>query len=143
MFGEAQHQVFLGRDYADHQDYSEETARRIDTEVQRIMREAHERAERILGERREQLDLMAKVLLERETVEGDAVDALLENTWDEYLAGKEQEGSSAEATPSPATHRRAPPHERGGARCGRCCICSGSCGGRGGCQRFAKRWRVR
>lgn len=108
VFGEAQHQVFLGRDYADHQDYSEETARRIDTEVQRIMREAHERAERILGERREQLDLMAKVLLERETVEGDAVDALLDNTWDEYLAGKEQEGSSVEATPSPATHRRAP-----------------------------------
>ena len=107
VFGEAQHQVFLGRDYADHQDYSEETARRIDTEVQRIMREAHERAERILGERREQLDLMAKVLLERETVEGDAVDALLDNTWDEYLAGKEQEGFSAEATPSPATHRRA------------------------------------
>ena len=108
VFGEAQHQVFLGRDYADHQDYSEETARRIDTEVQRIMREAHGRAERILGERREQLDLMAKVLLERETVEGDAVDALLDNTWDEYLAGKEQEGSSAEAPPSPATHRRAP-----------------------------------
>ena len=108
VFGEAQHQVFLGRDYADHQDYSEETARRIDTEVQRIMREAHERAERILGERREQLDLMAKVLLERETVEGDAVDALLDNKWDEYLAGKEQEGSSAEATSSPATHRRAP-----------------------------------
>ena len=108
VFGEAQHQVFLGRDYADHQDYSEETARRIDTEVQRIMREAHERAERILGERREQLDLMAKVLLERETVEGDAVDALLDNTWDEYLAGKEQEGSSAEATSSSTTHRSAP-----------------------------------
>lgn len=51
---------------------------------------------------------MAKVLLERETVEGDAVDALLDNTWDEYLAGKEQEGSSAEATPSSTTHRRAP-----------------------------------
>ena len=108
VFGEAQHQVFLGRDYADHQDYSEETARRIDIEVQRIMREAHERAERILGERREQLDLMAKVLLERETVEGDAVDALLDNKWDEYLAGKEQEGSSAEVTPSSTTHRRAP-----------------------------------
>ena len=108
VFGEAQHQVFLGRDYADHQDYSEETARRIDIEVQRIMREAHERAERILGERREQLDLMAKVLLERETVEGDAVDALLDNKWDEYLAGKEQEGSSAEATSSSTTYRRAP-----------------------------------
>ena len=89
VFGEAQHQVFLGRDYADHQDYSEETARRIDTEVQRIMREAHSRAERILSERREQLELMASVLLERETVEGEAVEALLDNTWDEYL---EREG---------------------------------------------------
>ncbi|MBM6904749.1 ATP-dependent zinc metalloprotease FtsH [Collinsella tanakaei] len=85
VFGEAQHQVFLGRDYADHQDYSEETARRIDTEVQRIMREAHERAYKILNERREQLELMKRVLLERETVEGDAVTALLDNTWDEYL----------------------------------------------------------
>ena len=75
VFGEAQHQVFLGRDYADHQDYSEETARRIDIEVQRIMREAHRRAVEILDARRDQLDLMAKVLLERETVEGDAVNA--------------------------------------------------------------------
>ena len=94
VFGEAQHQVFLGRDYADHQDYSEETARRIDTEVQRIMREAHERARSILEARRDQLDLMAKVLLERETVEGDAVNALLDNEWDSYL---EREGGKAGA----------------------------------------------
>ena len=85
VFGEAQHQVFLGRDYADHQDYSEETARRIDTEVQCIMREAHERARAILEARRDQLDLMASVLLERETVEGEAVEALLDNEWDSYL----------------------------------------------------------
>ena len=90
VFGEAEHQVFLGRDYADHQDYSEETARRIDEEVQRIMREAHDRAEKILTDRHDQLDLMAHVLLERETVEGEAVDALLNNTWDEFLS---REGS--------------------------------------------------
>ena len=103
VFGEAQHQVFLGRDYADHQDYSEETARRIDTEVQRIMREAHERAEKILRERADQLKLMAQVLLERETVEGEAVEALLNNTWDEYLA-KEQgssDGSGAAGSSKP------------------------------------------
>ena len=94
VFGEAQHQVFLGRDYADHQDYSEETARRIDAEVQRIMREAHERAREILDARRDQLDLMAKVLLERETVEGDAVQALLDNEWDSYL---EREGGELAA----------------------------------------------
>ena len=89
VFGEAQHQVFLGRDYADHRDYSEETARRIDIEVQRIMREAHRRAVEILMPVAISLDLMAKVLLERETVEGDAVNALLDNEWDAYL---EREG---------------------------------------------------
>ncbi|MDY2777236.1 MAG: ATP-dependent zinc metalloprotease FtsH [Collinsella sp.] len=106
VFGEAQHQVFLGRDYADHQDYSEETARRIDEEVARIMREAHERAERILRERRDQLELMAKVLIERETVEGEAVTALLDDEWDSYLereegikAAKEARNDAAAAAP--------------------------------------------
>ena len=112
VFGEAQHQVFLGRDYADHQDYSEETARRIDIEVQRIMREAHRRAVEILDARRDQLDLMAKVLLERETVEGDAVNALLDNDWDAYLeregdilAAKEERNAKAAGVP---TKKRAP-----------------------------------
>ena len=112
VFGEAQHQVFLGRDYADHQDYSEETARRIDIEVQRIMREAHRRAVEILDARRDQLDLMAKVLLERETVEGDVVNALLDNEWDAYLeregdilAAKEERNAKAAGMP---TKKRAP-----------------------------------
>ena len=112
VFGEAQHQVFLGRDYADHQDYSEETARRIDIEVQRIMREAHHRAVEILDARRDQLDLMAKVLLERETVEGDAVNALLDNEWDAYLeregdilAAKEERNAKAAGMP---TKKRTP-----------------------------------
>ena len=41
VFGEAQHEVFLGRDYANHNDYSAETSKRIDDEVERIMRKAH------------------------------------------------------------------------------------------------------
>ncbi|MBM6774678.1 ATP-dependent zinc metalloprotease FtsH [Olsenella profusa] len=91
VFGEAQHEVFLGRDYANHQDYSAETAKRIDDEVERIMREGHERARTVLGARRDQMDTMARVLLERETVEGDAVNALLNNTWDEYEANERSE----------------------------------------------------
>ena len=113
VFGEAQHQVFLGRDYADHQDYSEETARRIDEEVQRIMREAHERAKGILEERRDQLELMKSVLLERETVEGEAVEALLDNRWDDYLAreggikaAKEARNAAAGGTAAPAPRKR-------------------------------------
>ena len=105
VFGEAQHQVFLGRDYADHQDYSEKTAERIDEEVQRIMREAHARAEKILSERHDQLDLMAKVLLERETVEGEAVEALLDNEWDAYLELEAAKGGD-DGSEAPADKKR-------------------------------------
>ena len=101
VFGEAQHQVFLGRDYANHQDYSAETAKRIDDEVERIMREAHALANKVLNDRHEQLDLMAKVLLERETVEGDEVNALLDDKWDEYLAEHPEEATEAEEAEAP------------------------------------------
>ena len=94
VFGEAQHEVFLGRDYANHQDYSAETAKRIDDEVERIMREGHGRARAVLDERRGQMDTMARVLLERETVEGEAVDALLEDRWGEYVADEKGEAES-------------------------------------------------
>ena len=86
VFGQPNHEVFLGRDYGNTQDYSEETARRIDEEVARIMREAHDRAYEILSNRADQMHLMASVLLERETVEGEACQALLDNKWDDYLA---------------------------------------------------------
>lgn len=104
VFGQPNHEVFLGRDYGNAQDYSEETAKRIDDEVARIMKDAHDRAYDILSNHREQMDLMASVLLERETVEGEACQALLDNTWDEYLkhedeinARKEQEEAAARA----------------------------------------------
>ena len=91
VFGEANHEVFLGRDYASHQDYSAETSKRIDDEVERIMREAHARAREVLEARRDQMETMARVLLARETVEGDAVAALLDDKWDEYVAEHPEE----------------------------------------------------
>ncbi len=86
VFGQPNHEVFLGRDYGNTQDYSEETARKIDEEVSKIMKEAHDRARDILSSHADQMDLMASVLLERETVEGEACQALLDNKWDDYLA---------------------------------------------------------
>lgn len=85
VFGQPNHEVFLGRDYGNTQDYSEETARRIDAEVARIMKDAHDRAYELLSKSREQMDLMASVLLERETVEGEACESLLDNNWSDYL----------------------------------------------------------
>ena len=106
VFGQPTHEVFLGRDYGNTQDYSDATARRIDDEVARIMKEAHDRAVEILSSRRDQMDLMAQVLLERETVDGEECEALLENDWAAYLERekrKEEEGSSAlESSEAPA-----------------------------------------
>ena len=103
IFGEAQHEVFLGRDYANRQDYSAETAKRIDDEVERIMREAHERARSILEARRDQMTTMAAVLLERETVEGEVAQALLDDRWAEYLAEHPEEAGKTAEAPLPAT----------------------------------------
>ena len=90
VFGQPNHEVFLGRDYGNTQDYSEATARRIDDEVARLMREAHDRAYKILSSHADQMNLMANVLLERETVDGEACQALLNNTWDDYLAHEDE-----------------------------------------------------
>ena len=99
VFGEAQHEVFLGRDYAQKNDYSAETAKRIDDEVERIMREGHDRAREVLSARGDQMRTMAEVLLDRETVEGPAVDALLNGTWDEYVAEHPEEDAKPKMAP--------------------------------------------
>ena len=105
VFGQPNHEVFLGRDYGNTQDYSDETAKRIDDEVARIMREAHDRAYEILSSHPEQMKLMASVLLERETVEGEACEALLENKWDEYLAHEDEIIARKEAEEAAARAR--------------------------------------
>ncbi len=121
VFGQPNHEVFLGRDYGNTQDYSEETARRIDEEVARIMREAHDRAYEVLSNHAEQMHLMAKVLLERETVEGEACQALLDNKWDDYLlregdiiAAKEREEAEARAKDAQLMGQLVDPQAAGG-----------------------------
>jgi cell division protease FtsH len=84
-FGQPNHEVFLGRDYGNTQDYSPETAEIIDEEVARLMKQAYDTAKKILSEHADQMHTMASVLLERETVDGEACDMLLDNRWDEYL----------------------------------------------------------
>jgi cell division protease FtsH len=71
--GSKEEPVFLGRDFAQRSDYSEDTAIRIDHEVQRIVNDAYERATRILTENRAVLDRIARDLLERETLDGQEV----------------------------------------------------------------------
>jgi cell division protease FtsH len=70
--------VFLGRDITRTENVSEETARRIDVEIQRIISEQYERAKKIIGDRRAALDKIAEALLEHETIEGRHVLEILE-----------------------------------------------------------------
>jgi len=107
VFGQPNHEVFLGRDYGNTQDYSDETAKRIDDEVARIMSEAHDRAYEILSTHPDQMHLMASVLLERETVDGEACQALLDNKWDEYLAHEDEIIARKEAEEAAARARDA------------------------------------
>ena len=69
--------VFLGRDMATHNSYSEETAKMIDDEVRVLISTQHERARKLLSENRSVLDNMARVLIERETIYTEEVDMLM------------------------------------------------------------------
>ncbi len=67
-FGQADHQVFLGRDFSEGRDYSEKTASLIDEEVSAILKDAQKRANDIITTNREKLELIAQRLIEKETI---------------------------------------------------------------------------
>jgi cell division protease FtsH len=71
--GQKQHEVFLGRDFSSTQDYSDQVAFEIDTEVRRLIDQAHDEALEILQQHRAKLDELAEVLIEKETIDRDDV----------------------------------------------------------------------
>jgi cell division protease FtsH len=76
-FGKKEEEIFLGREIAQHRDYSERTAQMIDEEVKRIVLEATERAAGILMQNEDKLHSLANALLEREILDGDEIDVLI------------------------------------------------------------------
>jgi cell division protease FtsH len=102
VFGHDRSQPFLGREFSAEPDYSDEIAREIDDEIRRIVEEAHQTAKDILVERREQLDTISKILLERETIDAEAFVKLLEGaTEDEVFGTEDEESESPEPEPEP------------------------------------------
>ena len=77
FYGSSQ-EVFLGRDYGSSHRHSEATAAEIDKEVSRIIEDAYQRALKILKEHRKEMDVMARVLLECETIYTEEVDMIME-----------------------------------------------------------------
>jgi cell division protease FtsH len=89
-FGKKEEAIFLGREFAQHQDYSEATAIEIDKEVRRILDKAYKTAHEIISNNKQSLDKIARKLLERETLEGWEVnDVLREDTGIDYIKMKE------------------------------------------------------
>ncbi|MDE2222782.1 MAG: ATP-dependent zinc metalloprotease FtsH [Candidatus Omnitrophica bacterium] len=76
-FGKPGQQMFLGRDLFDEKDYSESTARRIDGAIQGLVHEAHDKAKRLLSDNHDKLDLLAKRLIEKETIDIEEARVLL------------------------------------------------------------------
>jgi len=72
-FGKKEEQIFLGREIAQHSDYSEATAQRIDQEVSDLMLNAHKKATELITRHQDTLKALAELLLEKETIDADEV----------------------------------------------------------------------
>ncbi len=77
-FGKKEEQIFLGREIAQHRDFSEETARQIDQEVRRLIDEAYSSAHTLVQDNAPAMHRLAAALLERETIDAEEVRLLIE-----------------------------------------------------------------
>jgi cell division protease FtsH len=108
VFGHDRGQPFLGREFSSEPDYSDEIAREIDDEIRRVVEEAHQTAKDILSERREDLDKISKILLERETIDADQFVELLEGKSEDEVFGDEDEGEPVPPAPEAEPEREKP-----------------------------------
>jgi len=76
-FGKKQEEIFLGREISQHRDYSEQTAEMIDAEVKRIIVDSEAQATKLLSENLEKLHSIAKALLEREILDAEEIEMLM------------------------------------------------------------------
>ncbi len=105
VFGHDRSQPFLGRDMGAEPDYSDEIAREIDDEIRRVVETAHQTAKDILTERRDGLDTISKILLERETIDAKQFVALLDGTPEDDVFGPDED----EEAPTTSPRRRPRP----------------------------------
>jgi cell division protease FtsH len=77
-FGKKEEQIFLGRELSQHRDFSEETAREIDSEVRRLVNTGYEKAKNIILENRDAMVRIALALLEREVLDANELKLILE-----------------------------------------------------------------
>lgn len=78
-FGKKEEQIFLGREIAQHKDYSEKTAEAIDEEIRHIITERYEYSRQLLADNRALLEKLAATLLEKETIDGVEIDIIIKS----------------------------------------------------------------
>ena len=98
-FGKVEEQIFLGREIAQHRDYSEHTAVRIDEEVTKIVMTAYDKARELIEGHRDAMERIAEALLEREVLDAEDIRLLIENKpLPEKVAPEPPETPTAPAT---------------------------------------------
>jgi len=103
VLGHNQGAPFLGRDMQSEPDYSDDMARVIDSEIRRIIEEAHQNARDILVEHRADLERLSQLLLERETIERDEFLALLDGQDEKDVFRARDERAARELAERPTT----------------------------------------
>jgi cell division protease FtsH len=78
-FGKKEEQIFLGREIAQHRDYSEDTAIKIDQEVRKLVNKGYVTAKQVLSDNRDTLERIARALIEREVLDANEIKMLVEN----------------------------------------------------------------
>ncbi|MCK5286315.1 MAG: ATP-dependent zinc metalloprotease FtsH [Thermodesulfovibrionia bacterium] len=79
VFGKKEEHIFLGREIAKHKDYSEKTAEEIDGEIKKIVTERYKYSKKLLMDNRALLEKVATVLLDKETLDGVEIDAIVKS----------------------------------------------------------------
>ncbi len=97
-FGQRDDMIFLGRDMMSHNEYSEETAQRIDSEIAALIDAAYKRSEATIMKHREELEIIAQSLLERESLAADDInDILAGRELKPFNADKKEDKEAAES----------------------------------------------
>lgn len=78
-FGKREEHIFLGREIAQHRDYSEDTARKIDAAIKKLVEDSHQRALELLRNNLPKLHALAQALLEKETLDSQEIDQTISN----------------------------------------------------------------
>jgi len=86
-YGKKEEQIFLGREFATHKDYSEKTAQRIDKEVTRLVSESYEKAKKLLSDHIDILNRIASGLLEKEVLNSVELDEIIEMKKEDVAGG--------------------------------------------------------